>query len=92
MIMKTVTELQFKMMNAIATSEFNGVDGNVDSLSDHTDTRTWLNMIVETPEQKGVLTSLQNKGLVETFLDSNPSDNLVALTEEGFELFKQLNK
>lgn len=89
--MKTVTELQMKMMKAIATSEFNGVDGNVDSLSDHTDTRTWLNVIVGTPEQKGVLTSLQNKGLVETFLDSNPCYNIIALTEEGFELFKQLN-
>lgn len=74
------TVLQTKMLHAIATSEFNGVNGGIPD--DRFDAFTWINIVVNTPEDKGVFASLINAGLVAS------NGETVELTDAGFEVFQ----
>ena len=74
------TVLQTKMLHAIATSEFNGVNGGIPD--DRFDAFTWINIVVNTPEDKGVFASLINAGLVAS------NGETVELTDSGFEVFQ----
>lgn len=82
------TELQKKMLIKIATSEFTSINGAEPECAD--DAITWLNVIVETPQDKGVFVSLKNAGLI--FSYGTGRDAEVGLTEEGFQEYKNINK
>lgn len=83
-----VTPLQAAMLNKIAKSEFNAVDGNIPNIVE--DSATWAEMIIETAQDKGVFTSLLNAGLVFHFNDGK--DSTVQLSELGLKIVKELNK
>jgi hypothetical protein len=75
------TNLQIKMIKEIAMSEFNAVDGDV---PEHAfEATTWIDMVANTSETKGVFVSLCNAGLVTSDGES------VTLTEAGFQIFKE---
>ncbi len=82
-----MTPLQEKMMNKIALSEYTSVNGNEPSSPN--ETITWAEMIIETPEDKGVFTSLLNQGLV-FHTGGHKQDAVVGLTIKGFGVFQDL--
>lgn len=85
--MKTsVTELQAKMLRKIALDDYTPLNGA--EPESHEDTSTWAEMIIESPQDKGVFTSLMNAGLVWRAEDGK--DSTVGLTEAGFEAYKNL--
>lgn len=74
------TELQAKMIVAIAESEFNGVGGNIPEIKE--DAHTWAEMVIETAQDKGVFTSMLNADLV--WHSPDGKDSICGLTEKGF--------
>lgn len=79
-----LTELQNAMIRKIATSEYNGADGG--ELNAASESQTWADCIIESNQDKGTFTSLQNAGLVYHIAEGR--DSLVGLTEAGFEYWK----
>jgi hypothetical protein len=83
-----MTSLQEKMIKAIAMDEYTPVNGAVPECKE--DASTWQEMIVNTPEDKGVFTSLLNAGLI--WSDGRGKDAACGLTDKGFAEFIKLNK
>ena len=83
-----VTPLQAAMLNKIAKSEFNVLDGQIPNIVE--DSATWAEVIIETAQDKGVFTSLLNAGLVFHFDDGK--DSTVQLSGKGLNIVKGLNK
>lgn len=82
----TVTPLQANMLRSIARSDYTNVNGaEPQSLDDIG--WVWANVIIETAQQKGVLTSLLNAGLV-AHTGGPKSDAGVTLTAAGFAAYK----
>ena len=85
-----VTPLETAMIVKIARSEYNRTNGHP---KDDSDTETWIDMVVDSPEDKGVLSSLIKKGLVVSCVfEKSPSDNVCWLTTEGFAIYKEATK
>lgn len=82
------TELQKQMLINIATSEYTSSNGAEPECTE--DTYTWLNVIVQTPQDKGVFTSLKNAGLI--FSYGRGQDAEIGLTEKGLEEYKKIDK
>jgi len=82
------TELQTKMIVAIAESEYNGVDGNIPETKE--DAYTWAEMIIETSQDKGVFTSMLNAELVWHYQDGK--DSTCGLTEKGFSEYQRIKR
>lgn len=89
-----MTNLETRYMSLIATCEMNANNGAEPKVADDVNTYTW-------PEERaadlgiteralgGVMTSLQNKGLIWVSIDpSDPDDNGVGFTEEGFDAWR----
>lgn len=82
-----VTDLQAAMILKIASSEYNGVDG--EKLEEASDSQTWADCIIESAQDKGVFTSLLNSEMVYHIPDGR--DSVVGLTEKGFKCWKLLS-
>lgn len=80
------TPLQSAMLNKIATSEFNSANGALPT--NHFDTTTWANVIIESSEDKGVATSLMKAHLIEH--TGTDRDATIKLTEAGYLEFARL--
>lgn len=92
---KTATELETKMLHAIATDLMTPLNGAIptecEDATTYTDIPEWaLSMKITEPQAKGVLGSLTAKGLVEhTEGDARIGDpDGVNLTDEGFAIFR----
>lgn len=83
-----MTKLQEKMIKKIALSEYTPVNGAVPEK--RRDTETWLDMIIETYQDRGVYVSLKNAGLV--WNSGRGSEAVCGLTDKGFEFFKNIMK
>lgn len=84
-----LTELQMMMLVKIAESEFTCIDGGIPDTVE--ETVTWMNVIVETNQDKGVAVSLNNKDLIiMTVYDNDPRSNLISLSELGLEMYKKI--
>lgn len=84
-----ITELQMLMIVKIAESEFTCVDGAKPKTVE--ETVTWMNVIVETNQDKGVAVSLDNKKLIDMIVYPNdPRSNLISLTETGLEIYNKI--
>ena len=85
------TALQTAMIVNIATSENTQFNGNVEPFLDGTahavQSATWTSVIVQSAQDKGVLTSLINADLVRHF-DAG-ADSKVELTESGLEVLRE---
>jgi len=81
-----ITLLERQMILNIAHSQYNPVNGyNPASASD---TVTYAFDVVNTPEDKGVISSLIKKGLVNFYKDPyDKDDNTVCLTEAGYAVY-----
>ena len=83
-----MTPLQAQMIRNIARSDFTVVNG-AEPQTLYDIGFVWANTVIETPEDKGVFTSLLNAGLVEH--DGNKGrDACVCLTAAGFAAYKEL--
>ena len=80
------TELQTKMLVAIAESEFNAVGGDIPKNKE--DAQTWAEMVIETAQDKGVFTSMLNADLVYHVQDGK--DSICGLTAKGFEEYQRI--
>jgi hypothetical protein len=80
------TELQKKMILAIAEDEFTEFNGGIPECSDNT--ITWASQIIRTSQDKGVFTSLLNEELV--LHAGEGRDAVVGLTDSGFKLYKEI--
>jgi glycine cleavage system H lipoate-binding protein len=76
-----MTELQKRMIIKIATDDYTPINGAVPTCRE--DAETWLEMIVETPEDKGVFVSLKNAGMI--WNDGGGKEAVIGLTDKGFE-------
>jgi hypothetical protein len=86
-----MTDLQNKMLIEIAHSDYSPT--NSVPPKDFSETgEIWLNCVVNTPKEKGVLTSLINAGMVVTFVGASKQDNTVSLTEAGFAAYLETQK
>jgi hypothetical protein len=75
-----MTPLQTAMLGKIAAEELNGGNGRPEKAQE---TETYADMIIETAQDKGVFTSLQNAGLV--WHDGQKGREAgVGMTAEGF--------
>jgi len=84
-----ITPLEFAMIVKIAHSEYNAVNGR--SPKSSYDTDTYINMVVETQEDKGVLSSLIKKELVySTVVKTGSDDNTCMLSETGFQMYLEI--
>ena len=77
---------QANMINAIAFSEFQPLNGGEPEKFEDTDW-IWAEFIIETSSDKGTFTSLVNAGLVE-HNGHDDQDACVRLTERGFQVFR----
>jgi hypothetical protein len=75
-----ITKLEEEMIRNIGDSDYN--DGDPRSA-------TWTNVVVETNQGKGVLSSLIKKGLA--VVRGNGKDSTVELTDEGRWYFRRDN-
>lgn len=82
-----VTKLQSSMLAKITTNEYTSVNGLEPQSAD--ETTTFAEMIIETPQDKGVFTSLLNAGLVWHQKGVKDSDSLCGLTESGLTEYKK---
>jgi hypothetical protein len=87
---KEVTELQAAMIKKIARDEMTCLNGG--EPSNVAETETWANGVIETPQDKGVFTSLLNAGLVwhQKEIDHGQDASFLGLTEAGFTVYKSL--
>lgn len=81
------TELQAAMIVAIAENECGPTNGHPTCTEE---CNTWSNMIVESAQDKGVVTSLINAGLVTVQTDPDPRESAIALTEAGYAEYLRL--
>lgn len=82
--MEKITELEQDMILRIAENDY-----QYDTPVVPSDTNVWTNVIVSTPQDKGVFSSLIKKALVEHtayYSEGNP-DNTIQLTKAGFEYY-----
>jgi hypothetical protein len=77
---------QANMINAIAFSEYQPLNGDEPMKFDDTDW-IWANCIIETSADKGTFTSLVNAGLAQ-HNGHNGDDACIRLTEDGFKVFR----
>ena len=84
------TKLQNDMLIKIARNELTEINGAEPVTADQA--RTFADCIIEDSQDKGVVTSLQNAGLVFVDTYKNKRDNVVGLTEKGFAAYKTLPK
>jgi hypothetical protein len=80
------TELQAKMLKAIATNELTPLNGA--EPNSHEDATTYADMVIEDAQDKGVFTSLLNAELV--WHSGKGRDAVVGLTAKGFAEYKNL--
>ena len=80
------TELQAKMLKAIATDDLTPVSGA--EPGSHEDATTFADMVIEDAQDKGVFTSLLNADLV--WHSGKGRDAVVGLTVKGFAAYKTL--
>jgi N12 class adenine-specific DNA methylase len=80
------TPLQQAMLFKIARSEHTSINGAMPRNAGETE--TWADTIIETPQDKGVFTSLQNAGLV--WHSGEKEDAGVGLTDTGFALYQAI--
>ena len=80
-----MTELQQKMIRAIALDEYTPINGAVPTRRE--DAETWQEMVIETPADKGVFTSLLVAGMV--WSNGRGKDAACGLTDAGFEAFQR---
>jgi hypothetical protein len=88
-----VTPLEALMLQKIARNEYTQLNGAEPETTD--DTCTYADVIMETPQDKGVFTSLLKKGLVlhwdyRTPQDRSARENLCRLSDIGFVAYKKL--
>lgn len=83
-----MTPLQAAMLKRIATDELTELNGA--EPENASQAVTWANCVIEDAEDKGVVTSLINAGLV--YHEGKKRDALVGLTEEGFKAYKNLGE
>jgi hypothetical protein len=82
-----MTPLQEKMIFAIAESDYNTANGKPESASE---TLTYLDMVVETQQDKGVAVSLVNVGLIGMSPECKGDGGSIWLTEPGFSEYRKL--
>lgn len=80
------TELQAKMIVAIAEDEYTPVNGARPMHAD--DATTWADSIILTPQDRGTFTSLKNAGLA--FYTGAGKDAAVGLTKSGFSEYNRI--
>lgn len=84
----SVTKLQASMLIKIAESEYNELGGGIPQTAEQAG--TWANVVIDTPQDKGVITSLINAELVNH--SGSGEDAVVGLTDAGFEAYKSLKQ
>jgi hypothetical protein len=82
-----MTPLQKQMLRSIARSDFTIVNG-CEPVALEEVSWVWANTVIETPEDKGVFTSLLNAGLVE-HNGLKGRDACITLTAAGFAAYKE---
>lgn len=80
------TDLQAKMIVAIAEDEYTPVNGARPMHAD--DATTWAGSIIITPQDKGTFTSLKNAGMV--YYTGKGKDAAVGLTASGFAEYNRI--
>ena len=80
-----MTALQLNMIKKIATDEYTPINGATPARRE--DAETWQEMVIETPEDKGVFTSLLTAGLV--WSNGRGKDAACGLTDAGFEAIQR---
>lgn len=81
-----LTMNQANMINTIAYSEYQPLNGDHPDSFDQTDW-VWANCVIESAADKGTFTSLVNAGLAE-HNGHEGEDACVRLTERGFKVFQ----
>lgn len=81
-----VTELQAKMIVAIAEDELTPCNGGRPDKAE--DASTWADMVITDAETRGVARSLVNAGLI--YHDHEGRDAIVGLTNEGFAEYNRI--
>jgi hypothetical protein len=84
---KMSTALQQVMIVKIAEDLMNSANGKPEN---HRETETWADGIIESPEDKGVFTSLLNAKLV--WHSGEKQDAGCGLTESGFDEYKRIKE
>lgn len=84
--MQNVTELEAKMIKAIAEDEFTPLNGVRPTRVN--DATTWADCVINTPADKGVFTSLLKKNLA--IHHGTGRDAVVSLTDDGFKVYQAL--
>ena len=84
------TPLQAAMLTKIARHEMSELNGAEPDTWDDIKYGVWANCIIESAQDKGVIASLINAGLVEVQQDEDPHDNIVLFTADGFAAYKGL--
>lgn len=79
-----ITPLEKDMLEKIALDEYSPVNGAVPKTID--ETGTWANVIIEDNRDKGVISSLIKKGLINH--SGKGEDAVINFTEEGFAVYK----
>ena len=80
-----MTDLQLKMIKKIALDEYTPINGATPTRKE--DAETWQEMVIETPEDKGVFTSLLVAGLV--WSNGRGKGAACGLNAAGFAAFQQ---
>lgn len=81
-----LTVLEIAMLKKIAMSEYSPVNGRVPEKVE--DAQTWADMVIESRQDGGVVTSLQKKKLA--VYDGEGRDAGIHLTDKGFALFHEI--
>lgn len=81
-----ITKLEAEMLSKIARSDFAVANGGEPETLDDIG-EVWADVIIETPRDKGVFTSLQGKGLA-AHSGGPKREAGVWLTQAGFEAYK----
>ncbi len=82
------TPLQKKMLIRIAEDDLTPVNGAPPTRRE--DATTWADCIIETPQDKGVITSMINVGLITHC--GKGRDATIDLTEAGFQAYLEARK
>lgn len=83
-----MTDLQIKMMNKLAHSEYTSVNGAKPESAD--ETTTWAFDVIESKADGGVFTSLQKLGYV--WFQKDTDEDMAGMTDEGFAVWKSTNE
>jgi hypothetical protein len=88
MVMKNVTELQYKMLCKIIEDDYTPSNGNtIIALIEEGEAYTFVNQVIESAQDRGTVTSLQNAGLVDRH-KTGTADDCIWLTDDAIELMK----